>query len=81
MTIAPQRLDQPLETESEAPAHREPAPRPRTSAHLSSEQIDELGRELDALRAEIIDARGSRDAAYIRRVIAVQRSLNVDALL
>ena len=77
MTIAPQRLDQPLETESEAPAHREPAPRPRTSAHLSSEQIDELGRELDALRAEIIDARGSRDAAYIRRVIAVQRSLEL----
>ncbi|MFJ9087586.1 fatty acid desaturase family protein [Streptomyces sp. NPDC102384] len=34
---------------------------------------DQLGRELDALRAEFMAARGADDAHYIRTVIAVQR--------
>jgi linoleoyl-CoA desaturase len=44
-------------------------------AHLSEEEVEELGRELDAIRAEIEEARGDSDAAYINRVIKVQRGL------
>jgi fatty acid desaturase len=45
--------------------------------HLSSEEVEELGRELDAIRASIIAARGATDASYIRRVIKAQRSLEM----
>ena len=34
-------------------------------AHLSSDQIEELGREFDAVRAEVIASRGERDYRYI----------------
>jgi len=43
--------------------------------HLSDEQVEELGRELDALRAEIEESRGAADAAYINRMIKIQRRL------
>ena len=43
--------------------------------HLSSEQVEELGRELDAIRAEIEESRGAADAAYINRMITIQRRL------
>jgi linoleoyl-CoA desaturase len=46
-------------------------------AHLSAKDIEELGRELDALRDEVMSTRGERDAAYIRRVIGVQRRLEL----
>ena len=46
-------------------------------AHLSAEDIEELGRELDALRDQVIETRGERDAAYIRKVIGVQRRLEL----
>ena len=46
-------------------------------AHLTAEDIENLGRELDAIRAEVIADRGERDAAYIRRVIDVQRKLEL----
>ena len=51
--------------------------KPNPAAHLSPEQIEEIGRELDALRAEVMDSRGAGDAAYIRKVIAVQRYLEM----
>ncbi|MFF3642655.1 fatty acid desaturase family protein [Streptomyces sp. NPDC002564] len=38
-----------------------------------ADRAERLGRELDALRAEILAARGADDARYIRTVIAVQR--------
>ena len=50
-------------------------------AHLSASDIETLGSELDAIRREITDRRGSRDAAYIRRTIALQRALDVTARL
>ncbi len=60
------------------PGHR-PATWRRTrmsgSTHLSARDIEEFGRELDRLRAEVIASRGEDDARYIRRVIAVQRRL------
>ena len=47
------------------------------TAHLTPEDIEQLGIELDAIRQDILDDRGDRDAAYIRRVIAVQRALEL----
>ena len=44
------------------------------TAHLSDEDIENLGRELDAIGEQIIASRGERDAAYIRQVIAGQRT-------
>jgi linoleoyl-CoA desaturase len=44
-------------------------------AHLSEEEVEQLGRELDAIRAEIEEARGDSDAAYINRLIKIQRGL------
>ncbi|WP_039804523.1 fatty acid desaturase family protein [Nocardia araoensis] len=50
-------------------------------AHLSDTDVEALGRELDAIRRDILDRRGARDAAYIRRTIAFQRILDVTARL
>src|SRR3954466_11019516 len=47
------------------------------TAHLTPEDIEQLGYELDAIRQDILDDRGEADAAYIRRVIAVQRRLEL----
>ncbi|HEV7586152.1 MAG TPA: acyl-CoA desaturase [Solirubrobacteraceae bacterium] len=44
-------------------------------AHLSREQIEELGRELDALHQEVYADLGERDARYIRSIIAFHRGL------
>ena len=44
-------------------------------AHLTPEDVEELGRELDAIRSDIEDSRGDRDARYIRRTIQLQRGL------
>ncbi|SNY37038.1 fatty acid desaturase family protein [Paractinoplanes atraurantiacus] len=46
-------------------------------AHLSAEDIEQIGVELDAIRDEVMGSRGERDAAYIRRVIAWQRGLEI----
>ena len=43
--------------------------------HLTDEEVEQIGRELDAIRAEIEESRGAKDAAYINRMITVQRSL------
>jgi len=46
-------------------------------AHLSAEDVEALGRELDAIRDDIEESRGERDARYIRRAIQLQRALVV----
>ena len=46
-------------------------------AHLSDADVENIGRELDAIRQEVMDSRGERDAAYIRRVIDTQRKLEL----
>jgi NADPH-dependent stearoyl-CoA 9-desaturase len=43
--------------------------------HLTPAEIDEFGRELDAIRGEQMASRGARDRAYILRLIRVQRGL------
>ncbi len=54
-----------------------PLVRPPAAAHLSDEQVAELGRELDAIKDDILAKRGASDAAYIRRVIKIQRGLEL----
>ena len=46
-------------------------------AHLSADDIESIGRELDGIRQRVLDTRGAADAAYIRRVIGVQRRLEL----
>jgi linoleoyl-CoA desaturase len=43
--------------------------------HLSAAEIEEFGREMDAIRNEVMDSRGDRDRAYILKIIRWQRSL------
>ena len=45
--------------------------------HLSEAQIDEFGREMDAIYDEVMASRGERDRQYILKVIRTQRSLAV----
>ena len=59
------------------PAEVRPAPfrLPPATAHLTAEQVEELGRELDAIRQRHEDDLGEVDATYIRRLIRLQRIL------
>ncbi len=47
------------------------------TAHLTTADIEQLAVELDAIRASIVESRGEQDAAYIRKVIAAQRKLEL----
>jgi NADPH-dependent stearoyl-CoA 9-desaturase len=51
------------------------------TAHLTSDDVDRLGHDLDAIRALVLATRGERDAAYIRRVIATHHLLELSARL
>ena len=44
-------------------------------AHLTEADVEELARELDAIRTDIEESRGERDARYVRRTIQLQRAL------
>jgi len=46
-------------------------------AHLTEADIESLAVELDAIRLDIEDSLGERDALYIRRTIAAQRALDL----
>ncbi|WP_019930979.1 acyl-CoA desaturase [Nocardia sp. BMG111209] len=46
-------------------------------AHLTPEDVEAIGAELDAIRREIESSRGEKDATYIRNVIRVQRGLEI----
>lgn len=45
--------------------------------HLTYEQLEEFGNELDAIRQRVLDSLGQEDADYIRNVIKTQRGLEV----
>jgi linoleoyl-CoA desaturase len=87
MTAISDRTDATTKTATDKPvtkprpgalaASGRPAVRPPAAAHLSDEQVAELGRELDAIKDEILAKRGASDAAYIRRVIKIQRGLEI----
>ncbi|MFL5833912.1 MAG: fatty acid desaturase family protein, partial [Solirubrobacterales bacterium] len=46
-------------------------------AHLSEEQLDQLGREFDAIRDRVMAELGDRDRRYIESMIEMQRRLAV----
>jgi len=46
-------------------------------AHLTPEDIEQIGIALDAIRQEVLDTRGASDAAYIRKVIGIHRKLEL----
>ena len=48
-------------------------------AHLTDADVEALGREFDAIRRDIEEVRGAEDAAYIRKIISIQRRLMVAA--
>jgi fatty acid desaturase len=48
-------------------------------SHLTTEDIEALGYELEEIRRDIEESLGERDAAYIRRTILFQRTLDVAA--
>ncbi|SCF03933.1 linoleoyl-CoA desaturase [Micromonospora viridifaciens] len=48
-------------------------------AHLTAEDIEIIGKELDAIRDRVIADRGERDARYIRKVIKTQRTLEISS--
>ena len=47
------------------------------TGHLTAQDVEDLGVALDAIRASVVETRGERDAAYIRRVIDTQRKLEL----
>ncbi len=49
------------------------------SAPVALEDLEIIGHELDELRQRISESRGASDAAYIRRVIRVQRTLELSS--
>lgn len=44
---------------------------------LSNEQMEQLGREIDAIREEVMADLGQEDANYIRRLVRLQRGCEV----
>lgn len=50
-------------------------------AHLSQADVRSLGAELDTIRRDVEASLGARDASYIRRTIAFQRTVEVGARL
>ncbi|MEX2448969.1 MAG: fatty acid desaturase [Solirubrobacterales bacterium] len=52
---------------------------PSPLAHLSAEQLEQLARELDAIRDRVHADLGERDRRYIESMIALQRRLAVIA--
>ena len=56
------------------PTHGHLAVRPPTAAHLSDDDVERLGAELDAIRDEVLAERGAKDAAYVKRMVKIQRA-------
>ncbi|HEU5038894.1 MAG TPA: acyl-CoA desaturase [Nocardioides sp.] len=48
-----------------------------TARGLTDADVEVLGKELDAIRQEVLESRGERDAAYIRRLVKIQRLLEL----
>ena len=47
----------------------------REYTHLTDEEVEAIGRELDEIRAEVEASRGQADRDYVLRIIALQRRL------
>ena len=46
-------------------------------AHLTDADVEAIGRDLDAIRRDIEESRGARDARYLRNTIRLQRGLEL----
>ena len=57
--------------------HTATASRPTPLPHLTAEDLDALGAELDAIGREVRATLGEDDARYIRRVIGTQRGMEL----
>ncbi len=66
-----------MSTATLPPEARKTRPLSPSTAHLTPEDIEAIGVELDALREELLDSRGEKDARYIRSVIKLQRGLEL----
>src|ERR1700712_4738562 len=49
----------------------------QTPPQLTPEQLEEFGREIDAIRERVTADLGERDPAYIRRIVKAQRGLEI----
>ena len=49
--------------------------------HLRPADVEALGHEFDAIREAVLETRGASDAAYIRRLIRIQRGLELGSRL
>src|SRR6476660_5116065 len=45
--------------------------------HLNDAEINEFGRELDAIRDEVMDSRGERDGAYILGLAKILENMEI----
>lgn len=54
-----------------------PRKRPGGASHLTDEDVAEIGRRLDEIRASVMDDLGQEDANYIRRMIRLQRTMEI----
>ena len=81
LTTAPVVARRPVTTTRHQPQGTQETQQDERLHGLTLEQVEQLGRELDAIREGVISTRGGRDAAYIRRVIAVERHLRVGSRL
>jgi fatty acid desaturase len=50
---------------------------PTTPGGLTAAEVELLGQELDAIRQDVLDTRGARDAAYIRRLVLAHQVLEL----
>ncbi len=49
----------------------------RPHDHLTAKDIKEIGEAFDAIRQSVLDDRGQVDADYIRKIVSIQRALEV----
>ncbi|HHT13449.1 MAG TPA: acyl-CoA desaturase [Propionibacterium sp.] len=75
MTTTAVRANRITTSTPQARAEESSTGKPNPIAHLSPDEIEAIGRELDTLRDEVLNSRGAADAAYIRGMIRTQRIL------
>ena len=54
-------------------------PETTAPAGLTPAEVEQVGRELERIRQDVLDSRGERDAAYIRRLVLVHRVLELSS--
>ncbi len=66
-----------LERATTTAQHPELTELERLTSHLTPADIEELGARFEQIRQRLIAERGEKDATYIRRVVKLQRGLEV----